>query len=122
MNLSLSLLVEQNEITFSDLLFLDAVNVGTLSFLSPCGFQEEWRRQLLVDYDTRTNMSICMLCFTTFKSYDGPRKNTYVKHAKRFHPSLEEYSEEERDLIISMYEKYHKYDVDMQKEVNKSYR
>lgn len=85
-------------------------------------FKEEWRRQLLVDYDTRTNMSICMLCFTTFKSYDGPRKNTYVKHAKRFHPSLEEYSEEERDLIISMYEKYHKYDVDMQKEVNKSYR
>lgn len=122
MNLSLSLLVEQNEITFSDLLFLDAVTVGTLSFLSLCGFQEEWRRQLLVDYDTRTNMSICMLCFTTFKSYDGPRKNTYVKHAKRFHPSLEEYSEEERDLIISMYEKYHKYDVDMQKEVNKSYR
>lgn len=88
------------------------------SFLS----QEEWRRQLLVDYDTRTNMSICMLCFTTFKSYDGPRKNTYVKHAKRFHPSLEEYSEQERDLIINMYEKYHKYDVDMQKEVNKSYR
>ncbi|XP_068230207.1 longitudinals lacking protein, isoforms H/M/V-like isoform X2 [Palaemon carinicauda] len=85
-------------------------------------FKEEWRRQLLVDYNTRTNMSICMLCFTTFKSYDGPRKNTYVKHAKRFHPSLEEYSEEERDLIISMYEKYHKYDVDMQKEVNKSYR
>lgn len=84
--------------------------------------QEEWRRQLLVDYDTRTNMSICMLCFTTFKSYDGPRKNTYVKHAKRFHPSLEEYSEQERDLIINMYEKYHKYDVDMQKEVNKSYR
>lgn len=122
MNLSLSLLVEQNEITFSDLLFLDAVSVGTSSFLSLCGFQEEWRRQLLVDYDTRTNMSICMLCFTTFKSYDGPRKNTYVKHAKRFHPSLEEYSEEERDLIISMYEKYHKYDVDMQKEVNKSYR
>lgn len=67
-------------------------------------------------------MSICMLCFTTFKSYDGPRKNTYVKHAKRFHPSLEEYSEQERDLIINMYEKYHKYDVDMQKEVNKSYR
>lgn len=63
-----------------------------------------------------------MLCFTTFKSYDGPRKNTYVKHAKRFHPSLEEYSEQERDLIINMYEKYHKYDVDMQKEVNKSYR
>ncbi|KAK8405401.1 hypothetical protein O3P69_001740 [Scylla paramamosain] len=85
-------------------------------------FKEEWRRQLLVDYDTRTNMSICMLCFTTFKSYDGPRKNTYVKHAKRFHPSLEEYSEQERDLIINMYEKYHKYDVDMQKEVNKSYR
>ncbi|CAL4187164.1 unnamed protein product, partial [Meganyctiphanes norvegica] len=85
-------------------------------------FKEEWRRQLLVDYDSRTNMSICMLCFTTFKSYDGPRKNTYVKHAKRFHPSLEEYSEEERDLIINMYEKYHKYDVDMQKEVNKSYR
>ncbi|KAK7065504.1 hypothetical protein SK128_016076 [Halocaridina rubra] len=85
-------------------------------------FKEEWRRQLLVDYDTRTNMSICMLCFTTFKSYDGPRKNTYVKHAKRFHPSLEEYSEEERDLIINMYEKYHKYDVDMQKEFNKSYR
>ncbi|KAG7163853.1 hypothetical protein Hamer_G019123 [Homarus americanus] len=46
----------------------------------------------------------------------------HMSNHKRFHPSLEEYSEEERDLIISMYEKYHKYDVDMQKEVNKSYR
>uniref|UniRef100_A0A6A7G3X4 Mucin-5AC-like n=1 Tax=Hirondellea gigas TaxID=1518452 RepID=A0A6A7G3X4_9CRUS len=85
-------------------------------------FKEEWRRQLLVDYDSNTNMSICMLCFTTFKSYDGPRKNTYVKHAKRFHPVLEEYSEEERDMIISNYEKQYKFDVDMQKEVNKTFR
>lgn len=63
-----------------------------------------------------------MLCFTTFKSYDGPRKNTYVKHAKRFHPVLEEYSEQERDMIIINYEKQYKYDVDRQKEVNKSFR
>ncbi|XP_018010488.1 mucin-5AC [Hyalella azteca] len=85
-------------------------------------FKEEWRRQLLVDYDTRTNMSICMLCFTTFKSYDGPRKNTYVKHAKRFHPTLDKYDEHERDVIIQSYERQFKYDQDMQKEVNKTFK
>ncbi|KAF2365558.1 hypothetical protein FHG87_003696, partial [Trinorchestia longiramus] len=85
-------------------------------------FKEEWRRQLLVDYDARTNMSICMLCFTTFKSYDGPRKNTYVKHAKRFHPTLDKFDEHERDVIIQSYEKQFKYDHDMQKEVNKTFK
>ena len=85
--------------------------------------QEEWRRQLLVDYVPHTNMSICMLCYTTFKSYDGPRKNTYVKHAKRFHPALEEYTDQERDTIIQMYERYHKVDhAHLRKEGGRSFR
>lgn len=96
--------------------------MSVTAFMLYCVMQEEWRRQLLVDYDSRTNMSICMLCFTTFKSYDGPRKNTYVKHAKRFHTVLDDYTEEERDMIIKNYEHQYKYDPDMQKEVNKSFK
>ena len=62
------------------------------------------------------------MCYTTFKSYDGPRKNTYVKHAKRFHPSLETLSEQDRDNIIDIYEKYHKLDHMVCKEGGKSFR